>query len=295
MADATTSSAPEENEANATTSSAPEEKGADLKLERNTAEFLYMYQPCTNAFFFTLIISVLEIAMVWVFMVLNSLEHDADAGLVNFYKQAAAQQKELGKVMDVLNARFSAEQLYPVARFVGAWLFVVHNSDQLFMLVKYVFSSSEIRKNEFQVSGDLHQDHHANKSLTFSILIRAAVEFFLLIGMCLAFLLSPSMKGMMLDLSLSMTLRSVDRKILWFIDKFLSTMPGLQNIEQTLTMVRYPEEPVRLRGLVNFAVVIFVNILIFYVTYLQHQEGSHQEDSAGSPDLAALPVPPHEL
>merc|ERR1712032_1605466 len=96
---------------------------------------------------------------------------------------------------------------------VIAWLYVVHHSDKLFMLVKYVTSSDEIRKDEFEFNGVLEHGHEGNSALRCSILIRCVVEFFILVGMCLAFLLSPSLKGMMMDLSLSMTIINLDGKL----------------------------------------------------------------------------------
>ena len=236
-----------------------EAKQKDVK-----ADFFYISEPGTNSFFFSIIVSILQILVVWCFMVFNTLENDADAGIENFYKQVVSQREGLNKAVMILNTHYSVEHLYPIARFIGAWVFVVYRSDRLFMLLKYLISSD--RKVFTFNSDDLNEHGIASSGIAvrLSILLRVVVEFVIILGMCLAFVISPSMKTLVMDVNLSLNLNLADSQLFEVVVQFIREIPGMKDVRRSLTMDNSANKPSGLRGLLNLSIVLFVWSVVYF-------------------------------
>ena len=230
--------------------------------DEESTRFLYIYEPCTNAFFFTVMVSILQVFFVWGLMVFNGLENDADAGMTAFGKQILAQSEGMDTLLGSLNSKFSVDKLYPIARVFGAWIFAVYQSSNLFICFKYLCSNAKQRTTKFKFEGNIGNSW----AVTFSIALRCVVEFFMVVGKCLAFVLSPSAKSMMLDVNLSWALVAIDNNIFWLVEKFSDQMPGMRSLKQTITHKR-SNEPEKLRGILNCFIVVFVMSIVAVFKY----------------------------
>ena len=286
-----------------TKKSEPEPKDAAASQKRNDSvndsvianrqpeltRFLYVHQPCSNAFFFCLLVTVLEIFAVFIFCLHNASIHNADAGITAMYKGFAANHTEISGMVDTFAAFFPTELLYLLARLIGSWVYIIFRSEHLYVLVKCIFSK-DMKEFEFSIPGDPKQYNSCR--IKFSLVLRILVDFVMIVGMCVCFVLTPSLKGLMADVSVSLNLMIIDDKVFWGIEKFCGRIPGLHDVKHTVKMIKYSENADSMRGAINVFVTSAVMFAIWMIDHIQtaYREAQSQQAQTCTPGIGDCSV-----
>ena len=233
----------------------------------NSAQLLYVHEEWSKAFFFTFIVSFVEILAVIMIVAHNAYNYDADAGIIALYNNTAQNQTKFTKIVDIYVSLYPKELLFLLARFVGSWIFIIFRSEDLFLLIKCInsrdmheafrFSIQEVKGNE--------------RKIKLSLLLRACVQFSLIVGSSVSFILTPSWAGLMINVSASLNLAILDEKAFSIIKDFCARTPGLGDVAHTVQFQSRSKSSDRLRGKINMLATVAATFVLCGIDFVQTQ------------------------